>query len=298
MTAISIDSTVSDDPTTSEGLGDEGAPLGVHSLVWKYFGDWRTALMIPAAGIMQLMLPGLGAGVTQHSQFFEEPLERVLRSIPPILGVVYDGPEAATTAARVRDYHRDIKGADADGRRYHALDPEVYFWAHATFIWSAMTMADIFDHRLSDAEKQQMYEEGKSWYRRYGLSDRPMPEDWYAFRAYFDRMCAHRLVVTESAGWVVSRLDEPGTAARPPGVPEVVWRLLGPAFMHQYRLIAAGTVPPVLRERLGLTWGPAERRRFRMRVALIRRLWPLVPEPLRYQPRAWAGFVRERSAAR
>ena len=29
---------------------------------------------------------------------------------------------------------------------------------------------------------QQLYREGVEWYRRYGVSDRPMPEDWYAFK--------------------------------------------------------------------------------------------------------------------
>ncbi|MGN2635363.1 oxygenase MpaB family protein [Nocardia takedensis] len=281
--------------TTLADTETEPVTLGPDSLLWKYFGDWRTMLMAPAAGIMQLMLPGLGAGVTQHSDFFNEPWERIFRSIPQIAGTVYDGPEAVATAAAVRDYHRDIKGIDADGNRYHALDPEVYYWAHATFIWAAMMMADIFDHRLSDAEKQRMYDESKQWYRLYGVSERPMPEDWYAFRAYFDRMCAQRLVVTESAEWVVRQLDRPAEM-RLPYVPEVVWKLFGTAFMHQYRLIAAGTMPPVIRERLGLPWGPWERRQFKLRVAVVRRVWPLLPERVRYQPRALAGIARERAA--
>ena len=82
------------------------------------------------------------------------------------------------TAAAVRDYHRGIKGFDADGQRYHALDPETYFWAHATFVWWAIMMAYIFDHRLTDGEKQRLYRESKQWYRLYGISERPMPQDW------------------------------------------------------------------------------------------------------------------------
>ncbi|MET8653903.1 oxygenase MpaB family protein [Nocardia aurea] len=281
--------------TAREDAAEDVTTLGPDSLLWKYFGDWRVMLMAPAAGIMQLMLPALGAGVTQHSDFFNEPWERIFRSIPQIAGTVYDGPEAVATAAAVRDYHRGIKGFDADGQRYHALDPETYFWAHATFVWSAIMMADIFDHRLTDAEKQRLYRESIRWYRLYGISERPMPQDWYAFRAYYDRMCAERLVVTESAAWVVRQLDRPDEM-RLPYVPDAVWRLFGTAFMHQYRLVAAGTMPAVLRDRLGLAWGPWQRRQFRLRVALIRRVWPLLPEQLRYQPRALAGIARERAA--
>ncbi|XES01203.1 oxygenase MpaB family protein [Streptomyces sp. S1D4-11] len=29
---------------------------------------------------------------------------------------------------------RGIKGTDRHGRPYHALDPDTFFWAHATFV--------------------------------------------------------------------------------------------------------------------------------------------------------------------
>ena len=41
----------------------EGAPLGPGSLLWATAGDPRSLLTGTAAGIMQLMLPGLGAGL-------------------------------------------------------------------------------------------------------------------------------------------------------------------------------------------------------------------------------------------
>jgi hypothetical protein len=54
-------------------------------------------------------------------------------SNPAIGGVVFDGDRAPTTGAEVRDYHVTIKGVDSQGRRYHALNPDVFYWAHATF---------------------------------------------------------------------------------------------------------------------------------------------------------------------
>src|SRR4051812_7949355 len=143
----------------AQSAHEQPGPLGPDTLLWKYFGEWRLYLMAPATGLLQLMLPGVGSGVTQHSKFFEEPWERVFRSVPQIAGSIYDGPDAIATAAQIREFHRDIKGIDENGKRYHALDPEIYFWAHATFIWAAVTMVDIFDHRLTDAEKQQFYDE-------------------------------------------------------------------------------------------------------------------------------------------
>lgn len=266
-------------------------PLGPDSLLWKYFGEWRLYLVVPSVGLLELMLPGLGAGVTQHSKFFEEPWGRVFRSVPQIAGAVYDGPQALETAAKIREFHRDIKGTDEHGKRYHALDPETFFWAHATMVWGVITMVDTFDHRLSDAEKQTLYAEAQRWYRHYGVSDRPMPEDWYAFKAYFDRTCGEKLESTEAAAWLTSQLDTPNEL-RPPHVPNIVWRLLGQTFMRQYRLIVGGTMPPAAREKLGIPWGTWQRTQFKLRVAVIRRVWPLLPSEARYQPRARAGMAR------
>lgn len=76
----------------SHGTGKSmPVPLGPESLTWKYFGDWRGMLQGPYAGSMQNMHPQLGAAVEQHSQFFRERWQRLLRSLYPIGGVVFDG---------------------------------------------------------------------------------------------------------------------------------------------------------------------------------------------------------------
>ena len=56
-------------------------PLGPDSLMWRYFGDWRGLLLALWAGSMQNMHPQLGAGVEEHSEFFDERWERLYRSL-------------------------------------------------------------------------------------------------------------------------------------------------------------------------------------------------------------------------
>ena len=70
-------------------------PLGPDSLTWKYFGDLRTGMLGVWIGALQNMYPELGAGVEEHSILLREPLQRVARSVYPIMGVVYDGDRAA-----------------------------------------------------------------------------------------------------------------------------------------------------------------------------------------------------------
>lgn len=128
-------------------------PLGPDSLTWKYFGDLRTGMMGVWIGAIQNMYPELGAGVEEHSILLREPLQRVARSVYPIMGVVYDGDRAAQTGQQIKGYHRTIKGVDAEGRRYHALNPDTFYWAHATFFHACHQGRRILLRRLDRGRK-------------------------------------------------------------------------------------------------------------------------------------------------
>lgn len=165
-------------------------PLGPDSLTWRWFGDWRGLLLAPWAGSMQNMHPELGAGVAEHSRFFEERWGRLFRSLYPIGGVVYDGPLAARTAREVRGYHASISGVDEHGRPYHALNPGTFYWAHATFFMLTVQVAERFGGGLTDAQRHTLFDEHVRWYALYGLSMKPVPRTWEDFQRYWDHMCA------------------------------------------------------------------------------------------------------------
>ena len=116
-----------------------------------------------------------------------------MRSLYPIGGVVFDGDRAPTTGAQVRDYHVDIKGVDDQGRRYHALNPDVFYWAHTTFFVGTIHVAERFGGGLTEADKRQLFDEHIQWYRMYGMSMRPVPESWEEFGVYWDHMCRNVL---------------------------------------------------------------------------------------------------------
>ena len=88
-------------------------PLGPDSLTWKYFGDLRTGMLGVWIGAIQTMYPELGAGVEDHSILLREPIQRVARSVFPIMGVVYDGDRAADTGAQIRQYHERSRALTA-----------------------------------------------------------------------------------------------------------------------------------------------------------------------------------------
>lgn len=267
-------------------------PLGPDSLTWQFFGDWRTLLLAPWAGAMQNMHPQLGAGVAEHSRFFEERWQRLFRSLYPIGGVVYDGPRAVETARRVRGYHRTVAGTDRHGRRYHALDPDTFYWAHATFFVLTLLVADRLGPGLSDAQKRQLFDEHVQWWRLYGMSMRPVPADWDEFQAYWEHMTAHVLEDNQPTRDVLDLTE----LAKPPAlpVPDAVWRLVRGVVARQFLWLTVGFFPAAVRHRLGYRWTVRDERRLRRLGRLVHLGWKLVPPSRRYHPRARAGWERAR----
>ena len=276
--------------------------LGPESLLWRWAGDTRIAFMGATVGLLQLMHPAIGAGVLEHSDFFGDPYGRVFRSLPRILGAVYDGPGAATTGREVRDFHRSIKGVDDEGRRYHALDPETFWWAHATFQYMAEQVADRFDrHRLTPAEREQLYQEGVEWYRRYGVSDRSVPRSRVAFQEKWDHYCEEVLELNAAASWVLEAMRQPVLSAEPLLPPQLaVLRPLARTSLARYsvfrlvRLCAFGGLPPSVRERFEIEWSSVDAVALDGVELAVRNAWPFVPGTVRWQPRALEGWQRVR----
>ena len=214
-------------------------PLGPDSLTWKYFGDLRTGMLGVWIGSLQNMYPQLGAGVEEHSILLREPLQRVARSVYPIMGVVYDGERARQTGEQIKGFHKGIKGVDSAGRRYHALDPETFYWAHATFFMLILKVAEYFCGGLTEAEKRQLFDEHVQWYAMYGMSMRPVPETWEEFCEYWDRVCRDELEINKATLEIFDiRIPKPKFVL----MPTPVWDQLFKPMVAGQRWIAAGPV--------------------------------------------------------
>ncbi|WP_277986179.1 oxygenase MpaB family protein [Rhodococcus sp. Q1] len=266
-------------------------PLGTESLTWRYFGGWRGMLFGPWAGSMQNMHPGLGAGVEEHSTFFDERWERLYRSLYPIYGVVFDGARAPETAAKVRGYHNTVKGVDKHGRRYHALDPGTFYWAHATFFYSLVVSIEWFDGPLTVEQKHRLFDEHVQWYRLYGMPMHPVPESWEDFLAYWDRMCRTVLEDNKATRDVLDLSN----LGHPPFLrwfPEGVWKLIRPPVTAGFLWLTIGLYDPPVRELLGYRWSRPEQTLHALVGRTIGFGTKLVPWRYRYHPRARAGWDR------
>src|SRR5690606_20172666 len=286
------ESTMTRSATGTARAGESGPePLGPESLTWRVFGDWRGLLIALWAGSMQNMHPELGAGVEQHSQFFDERWERLYRSLYPIGGVVYDGPRAHATAREVRGYHTTIKGIDARGRRYHALNPHTFYWAHATFFVSTLLIAENFMGGLTEAQRRQLFDEHKRWYRLYGMPMHPVPETWAEFQQYWDRMCREVLEDNKATRDVLD-LSRIGRPPMLPWLPHRAWTAIRPLVHRGFVWLTVGMYDPPVRELLGYRWRARDARLHRLVGRAVGLAFRFVPWQRRYHPRARAGWRR------
>lgn len=281
--------------TTPSRVEHRGAdPLGPDSLTWKYFGDLRTGMLGVWIGALQNMYPELGAGVEEHSIVMREPLQRVARSVYPIMGVVYDGDRASRTGEQIRGYHTTIKGVDSAGRRYHALNPETFYWAHATFFMLVLKVADYFCGGLTEAEKRQLFDEHVQWYRMYGMSMRPVPETWEAFQEYWETVCRDQLELNRAALDILQmRIPKPRYVL----MPTPVWDQIFKPLVGGQRWIATGLFDPVVREKAGLRWTAGDEIVLRLFGKAVEVAFLAVPDEIRLHPRALAAYRRAQGRA-
>jgi uncharacterized protein (DUF2236 family) len=260
--------------------------LGADSLVWKFYGDVRGVLGFQRLAGTENCIEQLAQGVEDHSVIFNDFIGRAQRSGPPIMRTIYsDDPH--TWGRMVRDFHRDIKGTISDGSRYHALNPELFYWAHATFLDQALFITDTFIRRLSYDEKVQIFEESKVWYQLYGVSARSQPQTYDEFVEYWNSML-DKFVPTRTIVYATGyiRKGVPG----PKWIPAPVWRIASAPLNGFIRTVVVGTLPQQMRDVCELEWNERRQRNFDRFAGFMRSINPVINRlPRKWLYLSWAN---------
>ncbi len=218
---------------------------------------------------MQLAHPKVAAGVDEHSDFRTHPIRRLRRTVLVTMAIVFGDRETALAAARsVNQSHSRVRGHD-----YHALDPELLLWVHATLVDSALATYQAFVQPLTASEREEFYEESKLFGELLGIPRDRFPESLRDFDRYLDRMIAGGDVHVTPRAKELARL-----VVRPR------LRLLPGPLMVPFEVVTTGLLPPSLRESYGLAWGRGQQRAFRLAVAAVPRMVALTPPLLRVWP--------------
>jgi uncharacterized protein (DUF2236 family) len=262
--------------------------LGPDSETWRQVLDWRLLLGSGRALLLQVAHPTVGAGVAQYSDFQSRPWQRLQRTVDSLMTMTYGGRGTIAEADRLRELHKDIKGIDHHGHRYHALNPSAYWWVHATLFEGSLDLHARFAEPLTAAQQQRMYQEWRELGEVLGLKPHQMPEDLAGFFDYFDDMVANHLEDNKTVRTVLASLNDRRPVC-PPGWPKAAWRAVGPFSSKVMMTATVGTLPEVFRNRLGLQWTDRDRRNLAILRTTVRHGMSLVPARLRYHPMALAA---------
>ncbi|WP_258016173.1 oxygenase MpaB family protein [Streptomyces sp. AJS327] len=269
-------------------------------MLWEVAGEVRSLLMLPAALTMQVAHPAVGAGVDTYSVFRTDPWGRGERSLASLQLWVYGGQEGIEEGRRLRRLHRSIQGTDTRGRPYHALRPDAYAWVHATgFPVYQHGRRYLGGRPYTDAEERALYAEWLRVGRVLGINDRDLPPTLEEFWPYYERVLSEELEATR----VVRELTAVDTRVPPPDrgpralrlLLRVLWPVLIPGLARFRAFVTVGLMPPGARKAIGLPWSARQERRLRRLGRVVAALVPLLPERLRFLPRARAARAAHRA---
>ena len=262
-------------------------PLGPGAAAWYATSELPALLLAIRTLVLQVGHPMVGAAVYEHSVYKSDPYGRLWRTITSLLRQVFGGYRTAEEGRRLMRLHTDIKGVDAEGRRYHALNPEAYLWVHATMFDAWRWFLRECGPGLTEAQEQQLFEEWRRVAFLIGVKPRLVPGSVLQFDEYWDAM-----LPSLEDGPVVQDLLHVGPK-RPPYVPipQRMFDLVTSPLLTLQRSFVAETLSPELSKRFGLHRSVKTATHTRRLVAFARALGHL-PRILRRSPFAMLAMWR------
>lgn len=227
--------------------------------------------------IMQLARPAVGYGVLESrvdsGQVTRHPLKR-FRTTFTYLAVALLGTddERAHYRHAVNGPHRLVRSDAASPVSYNAFDPQLQLWVAACLYQGTVDVRTALHGPLDDARADALY----AHCARFGTTLQVRPELWPADRAAFARYWADGLDDV--------RIDAPVREY----LHGLMWRTYLPRPLRvQARFgawLTTGFLHPPFREAMGLTWTPADQRRFDRLLRGLGTVSAALPRPLRIAP--------------
>lgn len=275
--------------------GEPGDPgiFGPDSVAWRILRERVLLAAGPAALLLQVGHPLVGAGVSAHSDFRADPLRRLRGTLDAFLTVTFgDRAQVAGAARRVGDRHRAVQGVLPDaigaipaGTPYRAGDPDLALWVFATLVWCSVEVTHGFVRPVHPREREAFYREMTRLAQVFRVPAAVLPDAYPALERYVEDHVRDVLAVGPTAARLAGQILTP----HPPLFP---W----PARSAP-RVLAAGVLPGSLREAYRLPWGRRERSAFRAARRATRHAVPLIPPRLRFAPHYLVAAERVRPAA-
>ncbi|MZR62916.1 oxygenase MpaB family protein [Alcanivorax sp. DP30] len=265
---------------TQRVLDPEIGLYGPDSMAWKIHGNISVMFGAGAANLLQLAHPWVAQAIDQHSQTQTDPMGRLQRTFLNVHSMVFGNlDQVLESAVRVHNIHARITGqvSESTGRtrkksEYFANQVEALLWVHATLWIIALRVHELFYGALSQAEREQYYEESRLFAYLFGIPEDAMPENWDAYVAWFNDVVDSDLL---AVGKVGRELVDYLFTMRSWLIP----------FLNRHRIHTSVLLPESLREPFGMpAITPSVQKKFDFDVRLIRTAMKFVPVHLRWIP--------------
>ncbi|MBR1364228.1 oxygenase MpaB family protein [Bradyrhizobium ottawaense] len=265
------------DLVRANAAGPVAGVFGPDTLTWRID---REAVIFLGAGralLLQLAHPWVAAAIAEHSKTLADPIGRFHRTFDIVFAMVFGSLDRALLSSR--QLHRrhsmivgempETVGPFAAGSRYCANDIPSLRWVHATLVETALMAHELVLPPFSVEERERYWTESRTFGALFGLTADDLPADWSGFTAYTAAMAqSDTLTVSPAAREIAAQIF---SGARP-------W-LRPPRW---YRALTASLLPERLRAGFGFELSERELRSADNALRWIRRIYPTLPDRLRY----------------
>jgi len=261
--------------------GDPGL-FGPGTAAWRVNREGVVLAGGTCALLMQLAHPAVAAGVAQHSNFRADPFGRLGRTLRASYAIGFGAtPDAQSAISRLNAVHAQVRGAIPEtGVAYHALDPDLLLWVHATLVDTALRAYELLVEPLSTELAEEYHAEARSVALQLGIPERLLPERLADLRAEMRRLIDEGTVaVSPTARRLSAAVLYPISS-----VPRLVWDAVN--------LVSVALLAGEIRRGYGIRWSPARARGVERLAAAARRALPYLPDRIRHVPAARAAQRR------
>jgi uncharacterized protein (DUF2236 family) len=256
--------------------------FAAESEMWRINRERCGLIYGPAAAILQVAHPRIAQGVHDHSNFRTDIMGRLHRTLESTNRIVFGRvSEAEEIRTRLAAMHGKVRGAVSPGIKgphaYSAFEPDLLLWVLATLINAAVSGFEFIYGKLPVPRKEAYYRDMCRFGTFFGVDESLSPNGWGPFEAYYHGMVEGDLlgshsICRELARAVIYPQDSAGT------------RLLGWGM----DFLPIETLPPKVRDRLGLRSTISSRFRMRLTRIVLPKLFPFFPRRLRF----YAEYLR------
>lgn len=261
--------------------------FGPGSMAWRVNREGVLGLGALRALLMQVAHPKVAQGVADHSDFRGKPIKRVVNTLRMQQVIVFGTCQEATQALlKIYGRHTAVKGITIkldnrnNGDAYEANDPHLQLWVYATLIDSMIYAHDQYLTPFSQKEREDFYQESLLFAQLMGIPRAILPATLNEFKVWLkDIMASDEIVVSSTAKEIARSL----------------FRLPILIFWPINYMLAAGSLPPKLREAYGIKWNSAMKLLYAVGEKAVRLFVRMMPKRIRWMPPYWRALKRIRS---